>query len=75
MGYFIDGYTQGVRIQNNECPAEEYEENVKKIISSAKYGECIEWYNGFYKGMLDIELKRLEQAFMKLKKDGEKENK
>lgn len=74
MGYFIKGYEQGIRVQNDECSAEEYGENVKKLISSATYGECVEWYNGFYKGMLDVELKHLEQAFTKLKKDGEREN-
>ena len=67
MGYFIEGYEQGKRISNNECSAEEHENILKDVLSKAKYSECVEWYNGFYKAMLDIDLKRLESAYLGLK--------
>ena len=71
MGYFIEGYEQGKRIQNDECSIEENNEILKNILKTAKYSECVEWYNGFYKAMLDVELKRLESAYLGLKEKAE----
>ena len=72
MGYFIEGYEQGKRIQNDECPIEEHNKILKDLLKTAKYSECVEWYNGFYKAMLDVDLKRLESAFLELKEKSKK---
>lgn len=72
MGYFTEGYNHGKKIQNSECSPEEHEKILKEILKTGTYNDCIEWYNGFYKSMLDIDLKRLEQGFTALKKEAEK---
>ena len=72
MGYFTEGYKYGEKIQTGECTPEEYEKKLKDILKNGIYNDCIEWYNGFYKAMLDIDIKRLEQAFTALKKEARK---
>ena len=72
MGYFTEGYEQGIKIQNGELSSENFNEGLKNLLKNNTYGECVEWYNGFYKGMLDYELKALETAFMKLKEESKK---
>ena len=72
MGFFTDGYNQGEAIQFNKCSAEEHEKTLKDVLGRGTYNEIVEWYNGFYKAMLDIDLKKVETAFSNLKKQGEK---
>ena len=72
MGYFTNGYKQGEAIQFNKVTLEEHEQEIKDVLKKGTYNEIIEWYNGFYKAMLDIDLKRLEQSFSNLKKEAEK---
>ena len=72
MGYFTDGYKQGEAIQFNNCTAEEHEKILKGVLENGSYKEIVEWYNGFYKAMLDVDLKRLEQGFTALKKEAQK---
>ena len=72
MGFFTDGYNQGEAIQFNKCSADEHEKILKDILGRGTYNEIVEWYNGFYKAMLDIDLKKVETAFSNLKKQGEK---
>lgn len=72
MGYFTDGYTQGEKIQKSESSMEEHSEILKNLLKNAKYNECVEWYNGFYKAMLDYDLARLKMAFVEMKNEAEK---
>lgn len=74
MGFFTEGYEQGVSLQQGKCEVEEYEKNLKNLLKTAKYKECVEWYNGFYKGMLDYELAKLQEGFSSLKKEAESDN-
>ena len=72
MGFFTKGYEQGVALQQGECSAEEYNKNFKNLIATAKYEECVEWENGFYKAMLDYDLASLKNAFGQMKKEAER---
>lgn len=72
MGYFTEGYRHGKKIQSGETKPEEHEKILKEVLKTGTYNDCVEWYNGFYKGMLDSDIQRLEQAFTALKKEAEK---
>jgi len=72
MGKFIEGYKIGCEIQNGTYNGE-FDKEIKELIKTSKYNDCIEWYNGFYKGMLDSDLESLKQAFGILKKESENE--
>lgn len=74
MGFFIEGYEQGINLQQGKCSAEEYNKNFKNLISTAKYEECIEWENGFYKAMLDYDLAALKNVFEQMKKEAERKD-
>lgn len=67
MGFFTDGYEQGLAIQQGKCSAKEYNKNFKNLLKTAKYSECVEWENGFYKAMLDYDLAALKEAFKQIK--------
>lgn len=71
MEYFTEGYKQGERIYHGKCEAEEHEKLLKQVLSEGTYYNCIAWYNGFYKALLDSELERLKQGFTALKKEAE----
>ena len=71
MGFFTKGYEQGVSLQEGKCSPEEYDNNLKELLKTAKYQECIEWINGFYKGMLDYDLSSLKNAFEQMKEQAE----
>ena len=71
MGFFTKGYEQGVSLQEGKCSPEEYDNNLKELLKTAKYPECIEWINGFYKGMLDYDLSSLKNAFEQMKEQAE----
>lgn len=72
MGYFTDGYKQGEAIQFGKSKSNEHEQILKDVLKKGTYNEIVEWYNGFYKAMLDIDLKRVEQSFVTLKKEAKK---
>ena len=72
MGFFTEGYEQGINLQQGKCSAEEYNKNFKNLVATAKYQECVEWINGFYKAMLDYDLTALKKVFEEMKKDAEK---
>ena len=72
MGFFTKGYNQGLDLQQGKCNAEEYNKNFKELIANAKYEECVEWENGFYKAMLDYDLASLKNAFGQMKKEAER---
>ena len=72
MGFFTQGYKQGIALQQGKCSAEDYNKNFKNLIATAKYEECIEWENGLYKAMLDYDLAALKNAFEQMKKEAEK---
>lgn len=72
MGYFTEGYKQGEKIYQGKCTSEEHEKILKDVLKNGTYYDCIAWYNGFHKAMLDIDLKNLEIAFTALKKEAEK---
>lgn len=72
MGFFTQGYEQGIAIQQGKCSAEEYNKAFKQLLSTAKYEECVEWENGFYKAMLDYDLASLKNAFEQMKEQAEK---
>lgn len=72
MGYFTEGYRHGRKLQSGECALEEHEKVLKEVLKSGVYNDCVEWYNGFYKAMLDSDIQRLEQAFVTLKEKAEK---
>ena len=74
MGFFTEGYEQGINLQQGKCSAEEYNKNFKNLISTAKYEECIEWENGFYKAMLDYDLAALKNVFEQMKKEAERKD-
>lgn len=71
MGFFTKGYEQGLNLQQGKCKVEEYNNNFKELLKTAKYQECIEWINGFYKAMLDYDLASLENAFGQIKDQAE----
>ena len=71
MGYFTDGYEQGLALQQGKCSAEEYNKNFKELLKTAKYKECVEWENGFYKAMLDYDLASLKEAFKQIKEQAD----
>lgn len=73
MDYFIKGYKQGESIYHNKCNSEEHEKILKEVLQNGTYNECVAWYNGFYKALLDLELESLKQGFTALKKEAEKE--
>lgn len=72
MGFFTDGYEQGISLQQGKCKVEEYNEKLNTILKTAKYKECAEWINGFYKGMLDYDLAALKNAFEQMKAEAER---
>ena len=74
MGFFTKGYEQGINLQQGKCSAEEYNKNFKNLISTAKYEECVEWENGFYKAMLDYDLAALKNVFEQMKKEAERKD-
>ena len=74
MGFFTEGYEQGINLQQGKCSAEEYNKNFKNLISTAKYEECIEWENGFYKAMLDYDLAALKNVFEQMKKEAKRKD-
>lgn len=74
MGFFTKGYNQGLDLQQGKCSPEEYNKNFKNLIATAKYEECIEWENGFYKAMLDYDLASLKNAFEQMKNQAEKKD-
>ena len=63
---------QGEKIYQGKCTSEEHEKILKDVLKNGTYYDCIAWYNGFHKAMLDIDLKNLEIAFTALKKEAEK---
>ena len=71
MGFFTDGYEQGLALQQGKCSAEEYNKNFKELLKTAKYKECVEWKNGFYKAMLDYDLAALKEAFKQMKEQAD----
>lgn len=71
MGFFTDGYEQGLAFQQGKCSAEEYNKNFKELLKTAKYKECVEWENGFYKAMLDYDLAALKEAFKQMKEQAD----
>lgn len=71
MGFFIQGYEQGISLQQGKCTAEEYNKNFKELLKTAKYQDCVEWENGFYKAMLDYDLAALKNAFGQMKEQAE----
>lgn len=71
MGFFTKGYEQGIALQQGKISTEEYNKNFKELISTAKYQECVEWENGFYKAMLDYDLAALENVFKQMKQQAE----
>lgn len=71
MGFFTDGYEQGIFLQQGKLSGEEYDKNFKNLLKTATYKECVEWENGFYKGMLDYDLASLEKVFKEMKKQAE----
>ena len=75
MGYFTEGYNIATQLQQNKIQPEDYNNQVKEMLKISKYNDCIEWYNGFYKGMLDYDLFMLEQSFTALKKEAENNGK
>ena len=75
MGFFTQGYNQGLNLQQGKCSIEEYNKNFKELLKTAKYQECIEWINGFYKAMLDYDLAALQNAFGQIKKEAETDKK
>ena len=72
MGFFTQGYEQGIALQQGKVSAEEYNKKFKEILKTAKYPECVEWENGFYKAMLDYDLAALKEAFEQMKKEVER---
>lgn len=75
MGKFTEGYEIGVRLQNDDYDENQYAEDLKKLLQTSTYNEFKEWYNGFHKGMLDVDLANLEKAFMALKEQAEESSK
>ena len=73
MDYFIKGYKQGESIYCNKCSSEEHEKILKDVLHNGTYYDCVAWYNGFYKALLDLELENLKQGFTALKKEAEKD--
>lgn len=71
MGFFIQGYNQGMDIQQGKCSAEEYNKNFKELLKTATYIDCIEWENGFYKAMLDYDLAALKNVFEQMKSEAD----
>lgn len=71
MGFFTEGYEQGLALQQGKCSAEEYNKNFKNLLKTAKYKDCVEWENGFYKAMLDYDLVALKEAFKQIKEQAE----
>ena len=69
MGFFTEGYNKGLDLQQGKLTAEEYNKNFKEMLKTAKYDECVEWENGFYKAMLDYDLAALKNAFGQMKKE------
>lgn len=63
MGCFLDGYKMGQGLLSDEVKAGDITKTVEGLLKNNPYGECVEWYNGFYKGMLDHELFTLQKAF------------
>lgn len=63
MGCFLDGYKMGQDLLSDEVKAKDITKTVEGLLKNNPYGECVEWYNGFYKGMLDYELLTLQKAF------------
>ena len=72
MGFFTEGYEQGIALQQGKLSAESYNEKFKDILKTAKYQECVEWENGFYKAMLDYDLAALKEVFEQMKKEIER---
>lgn len=75
MEYFTEGYKHGEKIYKGEISSKEHESFLKKVLKEGTYNDCIAWYNGFYKAMLDLDLHNLEVAFTALKTEAEKGNK
>ena len=71
MGFFTKGYEQGIALQQGKISAEEYNKNFKELLKTAKYKECVEWENGFYKAMLDYDLAALKEAFKQMKEQAD----
>lgn len=72
MGFFTEGYNKGLDLQQGKLTPEEYNKNFKEMLKTAKYDECVEWENGFYKAMLDYDLAALKNAFGQMKKETER---
>lgn len=72
MGFFTEGYNKGLDLQQGKLTPEEYNKNFKEMLKTAKYDECVEWENGFYKAMLDYDLAALKNAFGQMKKEVER---
>lgn len=65
MGKFTEGYKDGAATVNKEHEDDEewVKNKVKELFSKSSYSECVEWYNGFYKALLDAELANVREAF------------
>ncbi len=74
MGFFTDGYEQGIALQQGKCSAEEYNKKLKEILKTAEYQECVEWENGFYKAMFDYDLATLKNVFSQMKEEAERKD-
>ncbi len=72
MGFFTEGYNKGLDLQQGKLTPEEYNKNFKEMLKTAKYDECVEWENGFYKAMLDYDLAALKNAFGQMKKEAKR---
>lgn len=64
MGYFLKGYEVGT---SDGLTEEKIKEKFKEVVINGTYGDCVEWYNGLYKGELDYALYWLKEAFEQLK--------
>ena len=72
LDYFTKGYEQGEKVYQGKSTNEEHSAELKKVLQEGTYNNCIAWYNGFHKALLDIDLKNLEAAFTALKQEAEK---
>lgn len=68
MGHFTEGYNIGIKLStDNNYTMDDYNKEYKNLLKKSSYNECVEWFNGFYKGMLDADLVTLKNAFSSIK--------
>lgn len=63
MCKFTEGYQLGVKSITGEKTQDDVYKTITSVWESGGYEDSVAWFNGFYKGMLDMQLEALKKVY------------